>query len=302
MKPLKHVKESIFEIDYTRSEFNVREKNFSVFPTSDQLLEMFEERVSKAGLVETEDEFKENIERLESIHRFRWNHDMVIADYHTTEHTKSESGSTFGGFRYVNQIAFFKDYLGWDMELEGKTVLDVGPWSGSSSVIYNELGAEVDAVEEGPRQVEIIKLFRDSFGVPLNVIEDTLYRIDSKNKYDLISNFGVLYHVTDPLLFLRICYNALKDNGVLLLETMSTNDRPNESFMRYQGSFVDGANWFVPNRISLLRLLKDAGFVNIKVASILDDEAFGRTFAIASKRDAGDPWEPLKLGWAMDID
>jgi len=296
------INEGIYEINFTRQEFNFQRLNPKAFPSSEFLLGEFSSMVSEVKLCCSIDHFYSEIQRLETLDKFRWNHEMRLANYNTVSHNKTIPKSTFGGYRYVNQIAFFIDYMNLDADLSGKEVLDVGPWSGSSSVIYEKLGGHVDAVEEGEQQIELMKFIKNSFNLDFNIIKDTIYNVKEYGKYDLVSNFGVLYHVTDPLIFLRICYNALKPSGVMILETMSTNDCSNDSFMRYEGSFKLGANWFIPNRIALLRLLQDAGFVNIKVAGIHDDQSYGRIFAFAQKRESNDQWEPLKLGWSKELD
>lgn len=299
---LTKVSDEFFEVSVPQEQWDVRSLNSKIYPTGVKLKKLFDQRVSKNNLKVPSAHFKKETERLEGIPRFRWNHEMELAGYNTADHNKESSLSTFGGFRYINQISFFIDYLGWNSNLSEKVVLDIGPWSGSSSVIYEALGGRVDAVEEGERQLELMSVIRDSFGLSFEIVKDSLYNVDAREKYDLISNFGVLYHVTDPLIFLRICANALKPGGIMLLETMSTNEFQSESIMRYEGSFKAGGNWFVPNRLALLNIMQDAGFENIKIVTNSNNKKNGRAYAFGQKRQGGDTWKPLRLGWSKLIE
>ena len=91
---------------------------------------------------------------------------------------------------------------------------------------------------------------------------------------------GVLYHLSDPVLALRILYNCLNDNGILLLETYGV-DTP-QPLCVYEGPNVfspnaksnkndlnrGGWNYFVPSCRALQRMIGDAGFVSIQTKLI----------------------------------
>jgi hypothetical protein len=81
----------------------------------------------------------------------------------------------------------------------------------------------------------------------------------------------VLYHVTDPVLSLRIIFNALKDGGRCLLETMAVDgpgrgcvygERKSRALRdpRAPGTLLGGWDWFVPSLGALQGMLEDAGF------------------------------------------
>ena len=94
-----------------------------------------------------------------------------------------------------------------------------------------------------------------------------------QDSFDFVLFAGVLYHVSDPIIALRILFNCLKDGGKILLETAAINS--NETILSYQGPTIvfggskkdlsrSGWNWFVPSPITLRKMMSDVGFVNIK--------------------------------------
>jgi SAM-dependent methyltransferase len=101
--------------------------------------------------------------------------------------------------------------------------------------------------------------------------------------FDVVVCSGVLYHVTDPLLALRLLHNALRPGGLLLLETAATSERaaPGGAVVAYWGAGEPGYNYFLPEPRALARLLADAGFADVHVT----DEA-PRILAAARRPDA----------------
>ncbi len=69
---------------------------------------------------------------------------------------------------------------------------------------------------------------------------------------------GVIYHVTDPLLLLRICFACLKPGGTLVIETKAESGAGADC--AYAGTIEKGWNWYSPTRATLGRWLVDAGF------------------------------------------
>lgn len=169
-------------------------------------------------------------------------------------------------------------------DLTGKSVLDIGCWSGGDALILNGLGAGVTALEEHKLSAGAAKLLFLLVGADVELVIDSLYndRRDWAQLFDFIYCSGVIYHVTDPLLFLRICYAYLKPGGKLLIETKAA--RPGQGDCLYSGTLVKGWNWFSPNRETLGRWLFDTGFPagSIKIFQ----RPVGRLLAAAQKGEA----------------
>ncbi len=149
------------------------------------------------------------------------------------------------------------------LDLHGKRVLDIGCWSGGDLLLLRGMGAEVEAIEEHRRSAESARGLCQLLGIPAAITSASLYsdRQDWKHRYDVIYCSGVIYHVTDPVLFLRICFAYLKVGGRLVVETKAhSGNLPGTGVCGYSGTLEKGWNWFAPNGEALGRWLVDAGF------------------------------------------
>lgn len=174
-------------------------------------------------------------------------------------------------------------------DLTGKRVLDVGCWTGGTSLLLVGLGAEVVAIEEVQKYARVVRFLAASFGIQdqLSVRSMSLYDIAfDQDEEELLESFdfvlfsGVLYHVTDPILALRLLFTTLKDSGTILVETQFDSDErqiwryagPSQSFGK-EGARV-GWNWFTPSRTALSRVLEDVGFSDVKITPWRNDRIF----------------------------
>lgn len=145
--------------------------------------------------------------------------------------------------------------------LEGQRVLDIGCWSGGDLLILAGMGANVIATEEHPRSAQSARALMELVNCPGDVIERSAYQDNSewRQSFDIVYCSGVLYHVTDPVLLLRICFSYLKPGGRLIIETKAWPDST-ESGCHYSGSSIKGWNFFAPTELALARWFYDAGF------------------------------------------
>jgi 2-polyprenyl-3-methyl-5-hydroxy-6-metoxy-1,4-benzoquinol methylase len=178
------------------------------------------------------------------------------------------------GNRHIDILATFMSIYGTPgSDLRGKTILDIGCWTGGTSLLLAAMGAEVFAIEEVRKYADSINYLRDAFGIDnLKVEKRSLYSLDNQefyDRFDMVIYFGVLYHVSDPVLSLRIVFNCLKDGGTCLLETMAVKGKG--SYCEYQGAHEtlskpkvgeprSGWNWIVPSLEALCRMMTDVGF------------------------------------------
>ena len=144
--------------------------------------------------------------------------------------------------------------------LDGKAVLNVGCWTGGDSLLLSGLGGNVTNLEEHPiaskAATDMFQLMKiNSLVLPNSAFED---QPDWRHKYDFIYCSGVIYHVTDPILLLRILFCYLKPGGQIFLETKGYET--SASCFSYSGSLEKGWNWFAPSERAMGRLLADVGF------------------------------------------
>ncbi|MEI6415129.1 MAG: methyltransferase domain-containing protein [Pseudomonadota bacterium] len=144
--------------------------------------------------------------------------------------------------------------------LSGKQVLDVGCWSGGDLLMLVGLGATVTAIEEHPIAARAARCLLELFKCPAEIVKDSLYRERQAwaGQFNYVYCSGVIYHVTDPLLFMRILFAYLKPGGEVFLETKATSGKG--SVCTYSGTMEKGWNWYAPNETAFGRWLVDAGF------------------------------------------
>jgi 2-polyprenyl-3-methyl-5-hydroxy-6-metoxy-1,4-benzoquinol methylase len=149
--------------------------------------------------------------------RFQWGHRHDFGDF-------GMEGRM--GNHHIAVLATFIDELqALPPTLEGCRVLDVGCWTGGTSLLLAALGAEVVAVEEVAMYAEAARYLAWAFGLEqVRVHGGSLYDCTGPewdDAFDYVLLAGVLHHVSDPRLALRITFNSLRDGGSLLLETLS---------------------------------------------------------------------------------
>ena len=145
-------------------------------------------------------------------------------------------------------------------DLRGKEVLDVGCWSGGDLLVLAGLGSQVTAIEEHPVAARAARRMVELLGVQASVLQTSVYsdRREWSGRFDYVYCSGVIYHVTDPLLLLRILFAYLKPGGDVYLETKAVSGEG--SLCGYSGTMEKGWNWYAPNEDALGRWLVDAGF------------------------------------------
>ena len=183
---------------------------------------------------------------------FVWGHD------HDFGHGRVRAGAM--GKRHI-EITSEAMHLGMlPSNLDGKQILDVGCWSGGDLLILAGLGGHVTAIEEHPVAARAARRLVELLALAAPVVQRSLYA-DSQEwagKFDFAYCSGVVYHVTDPLLLLRILFAYLKPGGDVFIETKAAAGEG--SICSYSGTLEKGWNWYAPNETALGRWLVDAGF------------------------------------------
>lgn len=207
---------------------------------------------------------------------FAWGHDQDFGFGLSRQGTMST--------RHIEIISEAIEYGYLPQRLEGLEVLDIGCWTGGDVLALAGLGGRVTAIEEHPVSALAAKRLCDVLRVPATVLKQSLYsdNPDWHGRFDLIYFSGVIYHVSDPLLALRICFSYLKPGGSVIVETKASKlDGP---YCEYGGTQEKGWNWYSPTLETLGRWLVDAGFVRQGIR--LHMRPVGRLLALGVKQAA----------------
>lgn len=194
------------------------------------------------------------------------------------------------GNHHIALLASFIDHLGAiDQSLKGKRILDIGCWTGGTSLLLAAMGAEVVAIEEIEHYAKIVEYLAKAFDVRnLTVLHKSLYDCtedEMQDSFDLVLFAGVLHHLSDPKLALRIVFNCLRDDGLCLLETLSFDHDKRILARRALDTAGNsdepwGWNWFLFTASTLTKILHDIGYEIDHPCSIID----GRTYVAARRK------------------
>jgi SAM-dependent methyltransferase len=202
--------------------------------------------------------------------KFCWGHTHDFGDFKLEGRMRDRHIALLANF-----VQLFPVSLG---DFASKDVLDVGCWTGGTTLLLAALGARVHAIEEVRKYAETTAFLARCFGVDDRVHVDaaSLYACDAPayyERFDVAYFPGVLYHLSDPLVGLRILFNSLKDGGIILVESEGINHLM--PFCQFEGSQIHlcgskeelnrgGWNWFLPSPAALARMLREAGFEQVE--------------------------------------
>ena len=225
------------------------------------------------------EEFRDPKKQRDLAIKFHWGHDHDFGEFLLNGRMAD---------RHIWLLATFIDRLNAiPRSLDGLRVLDIGCWTGGTSLLLCAMGAYVVAIEEVRKYVDCLSYLKYAFGInslePKNL---SLYECTTsafQDAFDIVLFAGVLYHVTDPILALRITFNSLKDGGICLLETEAINS--SKRILSYEGptAFAGGSvkdlsrsgwNWHIPSLATLNQMMTDVGYADVQVGEVIGKRAF----------------------------
>lgn len=196
-----------------------------------------------------------------------WFHSIDLGDGLVTPGMKSPE------VHAIEYEAFFGG-----MDLNGKSVLDIGAWNGVYSFEAKRRGAARVVAADAPTWVDpnanghaAFVFARDALGLK---VEDAVINVDDMSpevfggQFDLVLFLGVFYHLPDPLLSLKRA--AAMSRDVLVVETHMDLLNLGVPAMRYYVGdelYGDSSNYWGPNAPLIVELLKAEGFGEVEVST-----------------------------------
>lgn len=143
---------------------------------------------------------------------------------------------------------------------KAKSILDIGSGPGIFLKVCKNKGIEAQGVEISEEAVDYAKNVLN-----VSVTKSTLEEFNPKEKFDLITAWDVIEHITDPNLFLQKVHKILNKNGCFIFSTGDINSIIAK---------ISGKNWhlftlpdhmFFYSKKSIKAILENNGFRVVKI-------------------------------------
>jgi tRNA (mo5U34)-methyltransferase len=216
-------------------------------------------------------------------------HINSVSWYHSVEILPGiiAPGSLPKGGRYdvEAQVHFVEDSAGG---LSGKRILEIGTWDGPLAYKLKSLGHDVIATDiQNPEKTGFAATGTIT-GLDVPYVRCSVYELPQhfEQEFDVVLFMGVFYHLKYPILAFERIAKVLKPGGRVVVagsgmshhfESLAgegLSSQQSEEFqeildqmdeagvplcLSYPGNFLDGNNWFLPNKKALEGWMRAAG-------------------------------------------
>lgn len=166
------------------------------------------------------------------------------------------------------------DHFGFPQDLTGKTVLDIGCNLGFYAFAAKLRGAKkVVGFDISPDYIQEASYLRDQLGFSADEVE---FRAQDGNnlarqgeQFDVVINVGVLYHIENPVFFLRQVSEVTREMMLLESEMLIDSTYTEYSWFIEKEYGSDPTNWWIYGPKCLERMARAAGFPTVKFEGFL---------------------------------
>jgi 2-polyprenyl-3-methyl-5-hydroxy-6-metoxy-1,4-benzoquinol methylase len=160
-----------------------------------------------------------------------------------------------------NFSKWIQDARFWMPKGEGKRAMDIGCAAGYSLDIYKEIGYEVSGIELDNTMLSQLK------STSYTIYDKPILENDYPHKFDVVSLFDVVEHLTDLDAHFEKFSDIIETNGVLLIVTPNYNalQRKLKGNKWFQFKPMEHINYFTVD--SLTQLAEKHGFKKVKSLS-----------------------------------
>jgi 2-polyprenyl-6-hydroxyphenyl methylase / 3-demethylubiquinone-9 3-methyltransferase len=119
------------------------------------------------------------------------------------------------------------NYIDKVVNLNGKTVLDVGCGGGILSESMSQKGAEVTGIDLGEKALKVAQLHSLESGVAVDYQLISVEELAEKQpaSFDIVTCLEMLEHVPNPASVIAACAKLIKPNGHVFFSTINRNPK-----------------------------------------------------------------------------
>jgi 2-polyprenyl-6-hydroxyphenyl methylase / 3-demethylubiquinone-9 3-methyltransferase len=119
------------------------------------------------------------------------------------------------------------NYIDKVVNLNGKTVLDVGCGGGILSESMSQKGAEVTGIDLGEKALKVAQLHSLESGVAVDYQLISVEELAEKQpaSFDVVTCLEMLEHVPNPASVIAACAKLIKPNGHVFFSTINRNPK-----------------------------------------------------------------------------
>lgn len=152
-----------------------------------------------------------------------------------------------------------KIFLSENQTLENKKVLDIGCFTADFLELLQKKGADVYGVE---LQKDAVNIARKKVGDTI-MQADIMDNIKFRTTFDVITLFGVVEHVTDPVSLIKKAKSLLNKEGLLFIQTPNSGSLFAKILKKYWPPYSPVEHIHLFTKRSMEQLLTDNGFYDM---------------------------------------
>ena len=107
--------------------------------------------------------------------------------------------------------------------LDELKILDIGCGGGLLCEPLSRLGAKMTGIDASNNNIEVAKLHSKEMNLDIKYLKSSPENLNLKSEFDVILNMEVVEHVSDVNLFIKLCSQLIKKNGVMFVATINKN-------------------------------------------------------------------------------
>jgi SAM-dependent methyltransferase len=194
--------------------------------------------------------------------------DLIYPKNYIPYNFKNHLGGIINHLRNMVQKKKIKPFLKYADK--NSTILDIGFGSGELLMLLQKFGCKNWSLWGVDMSNEAVKKIKSKGINAICSNIDNLSWPRETPKPNIIIMNQVIEHLNDPALVINKCHQLLDEDGILIVETPSTNAWDFQIFKKkYWGGYHTPRHWNLFNETSLSFILKNNNFQIVKINNLL---------------------------------